>query len=140
MDAKEYEAREIAQFQKDLENIGKLPLDERKENAEEWREALRHIGKESDHYQGIVSERIEWLLNGSYGYGPMVKALEVAKNKRMNRAAWLSQTIAALEWHVTPELARKAWKSIHVINQRAVNIGILYAVDKYITELEEQAK
>lgn len=137
MDAKEYEVNEISRFHKDLENIEKLPLQERKDNAYEWGESLRHTGGSKYNCQGVVSERIVWLLNGSYGYGAMVKALEVAKNKRMNRAAWLAQTIAALEWHCPATMARKEWKKLHIIAQRAVNLGILYAVDEYLENMEK---
>jgi hypothetical protein len=104
-DREAYEAREFHAFQRDMREVERLPLAERKENARTFTHTLQVD-------PGLVAERVGWLLNGSYGAGSYAQAQQVARSPRMNQAAWLVQTIAALEWHVPPKMTIAAWKTL----------------------------
>jgi hypothetical protein len=101
---REYESREIATFHADLKRVEKAPLNERKEDAKEFAEAMA-----SD--PALVAERIGWLLDGNYGYGSYVKSREVVRSK-MNAPAWLTQVIGALEWRSPFAMTRANWNKL----------------------------
>ena len=104
-DKEAYEAREFHSFMKDMKEVEKLPLGERKANARDFALTLHNDPE-------LVAERVGWLLNGSYGAGSYAQAQQVARSPRMNQAAWLVQTVAALEWHVPPKMTIAAWKTL----------------------------
>ncbi len=101
----EYETRERTEFHQQIKKVEKLPLNERKENARAFAEALKHD-------PAIVAERVGWLLNGSYGYGSYKAAEQMLKAPRMNHGAWLTLTTAALEWGTPQKMAIAAWKAL----------------------------
>jgi len=101
----QYRHHEAALFNADLRRIETAPLADRQAARTEFAAALRDSPE-------LVATRIDWLLNGSYGAGAYHAAQEVAANVRTNRAAWLCQTIAALEWQCPAEFARQAWKTL----------------------------
>ncbi len=101
----EYERREFARAQRQLEEIRRSPLADRKEAQAEFLEAMRERPE-------VVSERIGWLLDGNYGYGTMMLAKRVLASPRMNRSAALTQMIGALEWRSPEDMSRAAWKSL----------------------------
>lgn len=82
----------------------------------------------------LVAERIGWLLNGSYGYGSYVAALEVARNKRMNRAAWLTNVIAALEWGCDARYVAKVWSGLTPEVQEAFNALVIGEIEAALAE------
>jgi hypothetical protein len=125
----EYETREAQLFSKQIEDVENQPLHDKQEYAKEWAYSIT-IETET------VMERIEWLLNGSYGYGAMKAALSVANNKRMNRAAWMGITIAAVEWRCPNRLAVKAWKSMDPAWRKSFNERIERTVDEYLRNME----
>ena len=96
-----YEANERRTFHADLRAIESQSLPERQAGRADYLEAMIERPE-------IVAERVGWLLNGSYGYGSYMAAREVAANTRMNRVAWLSQTIASLEWSCPARFAISA--------------------------------
>ena len=106
-----YEQREVADFQRQLREVEKLPLRERKENALNITEALHNEPE-------LVAERVGWLLNGSYGRGAYTQAQRVARSPRMNQSAWLVQTVAALEWSVPPRMTAQAWHTLSAGSRR----------------------
>ena len=113
----EYERRELADAQRRLEEVERAPLAERKEAAAEFFEAMRDN-------PDIVAERVGWLLDGSYGYGPMMKAKQVLGSPRMNRSAALTQMVAAYEWSSPSAMTRAAWKKLTKAQQDALERAV----------------
>lgn len=134
-DRSAYEHREVIAFHNDLTVPG-LTRAERAESAAEWLQACRET-------PGIVSARVLWLLQGCYGHGSYLAAREVIANRKMNRAAWLGQAIAALEWKTTPAAARRAWHKLTPAEQTrltdAINNEITYQVRIDAEEQKENA-
>lgn len=122
-----YELREIESFQRQLREVEKLPLQERKENAREFTEVLHNDPR-------LIAERIGWLLNGSYGRGSYTKALQVANSPRMNQGAWLVQTVAALEWSVPGRMTAQAWHTLSVPQRSRLDILIKEEIRNSLSE------
>ena len=102
----EYEAREAQEFHKQLNEVEKAPLAERKEAAQAFYEAMAHD-------PAVVGERVGWLIAGNYGYGSMKAAERIlAMSKRANKAASLTHAVAALEWRCPIRFAMQAWKKL----------------------------
>ena len=114
---RDYEMRELMAFRKQMEEVEKLPLAERKENAQEWFKDL------SDNFM-LVAERVGWLLNGSYGKGSFDSACRVLASPRMNQVAWCAITIANLEWRCPAKMAIESWKKLPVETRYLVNEAI----------------
>ena len=106
-----YERREVADFQRQLREVERLPLSERKENAQDFQHILQNEPE-------WVAERVGWLLNGSYGRGSYMEAQKVARRPRMNQGAWLVQTVAALEWSVPPRMTAQAWHTLSAAQRK----------------------
>jgi hypothetical protein len=113
----EYEMRELAMFRKQMEEVERLPLAERKENAREWFNDLMNDQK-------LIAERVGWLLNGSYGKGSFDSACRVLASPRMNQVAWCAITIANLEWRCPAKMAIASWKKLPVETRYIVNEAI----------------
>lgn len=113
----EYERSERAQFHTDLRRAERGSPAEVKEAA---REFLGHMREDPE----LIGERIGWLLDGNYGYGSYATAQEIIKNKRMNREAWLLQTVAALEWMVPQRYAIAAWKKLSSTEKEKLSSAI----------------
>lgn len=101
----EYERNERTRFYNQLREIERAPLADRKEACREFFEAMRDD-------PALVAERVSWLLDGNYGFGSYQAAGEVARNTRMNRVAWLTQIIGALEWQCPQRMLIAAWKKL----------------------------
>ena len=127
MEQKAYEDQEIRLYHKQVEEVAKAPLNDRKAGAKEWFESMRDTPK-------TVGERVGWLLAGSYGYGSYVKARQIAASKGMNRVAALGGMIAELEWQCPSRMAADEWKKLTPAQQHAVNT----AVAKEIQNWEEE--
>jgi hypothetical protein len=112
-----YEMRELAMFRKQMEEVERLPLAERKENAMEWFNDLMNDQK-------LIAERVGWLLNGSYGKGSFDSACRVLASPRMNQVAWCAITIANLEWRCPAKMAIASWKKLPVETRYIVNEAI----------------
>lgn len=126
----EYERRELADAHRTLDDLRRHPLSDRREAQADFLEALR------DHPE-IVSERIGWLLNGSYGYGPMQLAKRVLASPRMNRSAALTQMIGAYEWQCPEEMSRTAWKKLSATEQAALERSVQLAITSAEQAIEE---
>ena len=111
-----HEMREINIFFNDLKRVDKLPLADRKENAQRFAEELRSPGGLE-----VVAERVGWLLGGNYGEGAQIKAMQVARSPRMNQAAYLVQTIVALEWLVPPAMTIAAWRTLSMAQRNKLD-------------------
>lgn len=101
----EYESREIDEFLRQMREVDRAPLADRKESARHFAEAMARDPE-------LVAERVSWLLHGNYGYGSYVKAVEVSRSPRMNQVAWLVQTAGAVEWSSPPKMTVAAWKKL----------------------------
>ena len=111
----EYEAREAQEFQRQLREADKNPS--RRVDA-------KYFGEQLAAEPELIAERIGWILNGSYGWGAMKAAERVVANARMNRHAWLVQTIAALEWQCPQRSAIAAWKRLTPEEKKALDTAI----------------
>lgn len=105
MNDPQYDNREMYLARAKLDEMRKAPLPDRREARAKFLDAMRARPE-------IVSERIAWILNGSYGYGEMLIARRILGNPRMNRAAALTQLVASLEWSCPEDFAREAWKQL----------------------------
>lgn len=124
------EQRSIEIFHQDLRKIEKLPLSERKENSEALRDTLLN-------HRTHFLHPVDWLLAGHFGHGPYIKAWEAIDNKRMNRRAYLFQTVACLNFNVPQREANKLWNSLTPEVKEQINAGIQNVMDWH---LEEKAK
>jgi hypothetical protein len=108
---------ELLQFRKQMEEVEKAPLAERKEGAVDWYNALMndHMG---------VAQKVGWLLYGNYGGGSYASACRVLASPRMNQVAWCAITIANLEYRCPAKFAIQAWKKLPVEKRYLVNEAI----------------
>ena len=132
METKEYEYQERIRFNKQIRDVESAPLSERREARDNWVEAMKS--------PVMISERVDWLIDGSYGYGSYIAAREVVMNKRMNRVAWFAQVLAALEYGCPANFARSAWNLLYEHEQKAVNAAIGAVIDDAYTALMEEQK
>lgn len=119
MDA--YDQRERADFNNSLRALDRAPLAERKEACAEFLDAMRTS-------PGTVAERIEWVIAGNYGRGAYDVAREVVANKRMNREAWLTQVVGALEWQCPQVMGIAAWKKLTPGEKKKLSAAVKKAI------------
>ena len=117
----EYERRELDEAHQKLHTVEKAPLAHRKEAAAEFLAAMRDIPE-------VVGERVGWLLDGNYGYGPMLLAKRVLGNTRMNRLAALTHMIGAFEWSTPSAMAIAGWKKLTKSQQAALDRAVGAAI------------
>jgi hypothetical protein len=116
------DAREIQVYFKQVEEINKAPLSERKAAAAEYGKYMREFPK-------TVAERVQWLLVGNFGYGSYVKARQIAVSKGMNRVAALGGMIAELEWQCPSRMASDEWKKLTVAQQQTLGSAIAHVIE-----------
>lgn len=124
-----YEAR--VSFNKQIREVEHASLEDRQAARAEWLDVLQN---DAD----TLIERIEWLLDGNYGFGACEVAREVLPNKRMNRPAWLGQCIAAVEWKCPNNFARWAWNQLPENRQVALTALIESVIDQYLAEMDAE--
>jgi hypothetical protein len=110
----DYDFRERAEFNRQIQEVERAPLTERKEGFAEYLDDLKNN-------PALVAERIGWLLNGSYGKGSYDVARQIINSPRMNQTAALGVIIAALEWRCSNALARKAYNALSSTEQAKLN-------------------
>lgn len=120
----EYEAREFRQAQRKEHEVEHAPLSERKEAQSEFLSVMRER-------PDIVAERIEWLLEGNYGFGQMKMAQGIADSPRMNREAGLTQMIAVYEWNTPRRMAVDAWKKLTSAEKSKLSKAVAKAISNY---------
>lgn len=125
----EYEARERADLYRQLSELETLPLSERRENREEWREAMAERPE-------LIAERIGWLFNGSYGWGAQDRARAIVATKRGNRVAAICQLLGAVEWRCAQAEAIKAWKGLTSAQKDTLDATVTEAIEHYREFLE----
>jgi hypothetical protein len=121
----QYEQNERIAFHKKLSEVESASLAVRKAAGKEFAVYLLE-------YPATVVERISWLLDGNYGFGSHKTACEVVRNKRMNRHAWLVQTIAALEWGCPGRFAREAWTKLPETKKEALATQIAIVIEEHL--------
>ncbi len=101
----EYHQQALREAYRHEQEVDKAPLADRKEAQAEWLQSMKTEA-------GTIGERINWMLDGNYGQGEMLKAQTVIRSPRMNRVAALSQLIACYEWQCPTRMAADAWKKL----------------------------
>lgn len=128
----EYEATERNRFHQQMADVDKQSMADRKAARDEWSAAMITT-------PATVAERIEWLLAGNYGQGSYVVALQVMASPRMNHAAWLGQTIAALEWQCPPAFARSAYVKLTTAQREKLDTFIATTIRVWRDEQKAEA-
>lgn len=122
----QYEANELAMARRDEERINAETLQDRKECQSNFLDAMA-----TD--PALIAERIGWLIDGNYGYGPMLLARRIVASPRSNRAAGLSQLICVFEWRCPRAMGVAAWKKLSKAQQHALDA----AIETVIAEAEK---
>lgn len=125
----EYHHNEMQRFFKKMERIEKAPLSERREARNDWKEALE--------YKQNIARNCSWLLDGSYGYGEMIRAHSLISGGG-NKAARLGILLAALDHNCPATFAVSAFKCLTAEQQEAVSEAINEAIQEYLTEQTEE--
>lgn len=135
IEEKKYTDRERAIFHADLDRAEQGTKLEKRQAAREWAKDLAEDPK-------LIAERIGWLLNGNYGKGSYDAAREWSdpKHKGRNVHAWLTQTIAALEWSCSKRLATVEWKKLTPAQKAKLSKLIQAEVDYVTVEMDEEAQ
>lgn len=106
----QYEARELAEFRRQLQACDK-------EGADAFAETMAKD-------PGIIAERISWVLSGAYGWGSCHAAHNYLATPRMNRAAALVQLVGSLEWKSDARKTAEAWKRLTKGQQDALAVVV----------------
>jgi hypothetical protein len=80
---------------------------------------------------------VDNLLCGNYGAGPMLAALDIIENKRINRCAAIGAIVAAVDCRCPADKARQAWKSLTGRERKAADFAVMDAIDVHITQQQE---
>ena len=118
-----YEAIERLAFCKQLDCLKFQPLADRQAAQKDCAGALMVPGR--------MVERTEWILSGDYGHGAFLHAKDVARSRLMNRAAWFSQVIAALDSSCPQREARAAFMAIPEADRTRINAEIEKAIEDW---------
>lgn len=108
-----------------LAQATKQSLADRKEAQSTWLEALIR-------YPEQIANKIDWLIEGHYGYGEMLVARNVLSNprNRSGKVAQLAQLIACYEWGCDDRSARAAFKKLTPEQQAQVNALIQAVIEE----------
>lgn len=112
-----YHTNEINRTHSRIADLSAEPLHIRQERRAEF---ARDMADSPE----LVAERVEWLIDGNYGYGAYQLADQIRGNKRMNRVAALSQLVGSVEWECSSLEARKAFLSLNPAQQAKINAAI----------------
>lgn len=127
----EYATKELNTFYKQMRKVEIAPLGDRQLARSKFETDLRYLSNgESQSGFNVLLTRILWLIDGNYGYGSYIKTKKALENKRMNRSAWLFQTIAALEWQCPPAMAREVYNRLSATHKDELS-GLLHSLIAY---------
>ena len=101
----DYERRELEIAHREMADLEKAPLADRKEACQAFYEAMRDD-------PARVAERIGWIFDGNYGRGHYIMARRILASPRMNRAAALTNIAAAADWQCPQRMVATAWKKL----------------------------
>lgn len=113
---KEYEREELKRHFAFVASIESAPIADRREAMKSWQAALKDVS--------LLRSRVEWLIEGCYGYGSCLLAARIIAQKRGNKVAAIGQLIAAVEWQCPASYAVKAWKVLTAKQREAANKAI----------------
>lgn len=132
-DQKEYEQQERREAQRKIDEVDMAPLSDRQEARASWRDSCVQ-------HPELVAERVRWLLNGSYGYGPMKMGEEIALKKgRFNKVAALGQLIAVLEWQCPMAWAQQVCSTLRNTQELdRLNAAIAKEIEDWKKERKEE--
>jgi hypothetical protein len=122
----QYEQNELAIAYRDEERINHEPLRDRKECQSNFLEAMA-----TD--PALIAERIGWVINGSYGYGPMLLAKRLIASPHSNRVAGLNLLVGVFEWRCPRAMGVAAWKKLTKTQQHDLDS----AIETVISEAEK---
>ena len=119
MNDKQYHNQEMKRAFKHYAEIQTIPRREREENYREFLEA------DPD----FIAQQIEWIFNGSYGYGEMHLALNTLSMR--NPAPSLYHLVSSLNWQTGDYYSRKAWKATPKAKQDSINKAVNEVIREY---------
>jgi hypothetical protein len=124
MNERAYDEAEAQALARQLANVESAPLADRQAARQAYHEAMRDD-------PDVVAERVEWLLNGSYGYGACVRAKAIkGAGRQANRVAQIGQLIAALEWQCPTGFACQAWNRLQASERERINAAVARAIEE----------
>jgi len=112
MNESQYQMNEIIRFNKECQETEKAPLESRKQGKEAFKHTLE---TDLSHFLDCVN----FLVNGDYGAGAKFSFERLTK--RMNRRAWLFNTVAVIEYGTSIKYACEVWHSLDTDLQIAIN-------------------
>lgn len=130
----EYEMNEYRLYRKQVDEVEK-----------NWKTASRaDKAKDIERFvdgikSGTVAERIGWLINGSYGKGSYDQTWQVIGRPRMNREAWLVQTIGALEYRLPATVVIAEWKKLTAAEKKKLDTAVKGEIKYAVKERERDA-
>lgn len=122
MDNAEYQMNELTRFRKQLEETEKGSLQYRKDGIEEYKKCLEN---DLHHFETLISI----LISGDYGAGASFAFARCSK--RMNRRAWLFNTLAVIEFQTSGKFACQLWHKLDTDLQLAINRILGDAIAEY---------
>jgi hypothetical protein len=127
----EYEAREVALVQREMAELERAPLSERKDAAQAFYETMRDD-------PARVAERIGWIIDGNYGRGHYIMARRILASPRMNRAAALTNIAAAAEWRCPQRMVAAAWKKLTSPQKKMLDAAIQVVIKAAEAEMKKE--
>ena len=121
----QYESNERAMLAIQIARVESASLIDRRAGRDSLAEALT--------VPGLIEERLQWLVEGCYGYGAMMKAKEIAASK-MNRPAALMQLLGAVEWQCPGSMTRALFNGLPPADQQALNTAIVAVIESQEVE------
>ena len=124
MTDQQYEMNEAQIFRADLQRAELGTLGDKRAAMEAWRSLM------SEEPQ-TVATRVQWILDGTHGFGAMQAARRIINSPRMNQSAALGHIIAALDCMCPARYAVKAYKLLSCAEQAKVNEAITAEVSEW---------
>jgi hypothetical protein len=118
----QYHNYEIQLARAKYQEVKDSPLTDRKEAAEQFGIACAND-------PALIVERIRWLLDGSYGYGPMIYAKQALEARNPNPR--LFYLIATYEWACGDYYAHRVWNNLGSEAQATLNTKLTAMLDEW---------
>ncbi len=122
----EYERNELDKAIAQEKRVEKAPLQERKEAAAEFFDAMKNNPER-------VAQSLDMLIDGNYGKGAQMRAEQILGSPRMNRNAALTHMIGIYEWMSPGRMSVAGWKKLSPAEKKKLD----EVVGKVIREADE---